>query len=265
MPDAYRSRRALAVALLATALVGAGFAAWLLGLPSAEAWAGLTPGDCPEYCEASDRCGAPATRSAVQQPANTWSNLAYVFVGVWALAARPSALGAVFAFSCLWLGVGSLLFHASVTREHQWLDVTGMYVALGAVAARALHDAFRLRASRTIAAWAIVSGLLAVFKWRIDTTLAMVALGLVVGAGAVRRVRAGRLGTGAALLPLALIAVGYGVRALDVSRAVCDPASLLQGHALWHALAAASLLTAWWNFDADAGDHARTPKRLPEA
>jgi len=39
----------------------------LAGIPSAEAWASLTPGECTEYCEASTQCGPLATRAAVQQ------------------------------------------------------------------------------------------------------------------------------------------------------------------------------------------------------
>jgi hypothetical protein len=94
------------------------------------------------------------------------------------------------------------------------------------------------------------SSLLAIFKWQLDTTIAMVALGFVVAWAMARRMRAGAGSLAAALLPLGLIGIGYGVRALDVSRAWCDPASWLQGHALWHLLSAASLYAAWRFFAA---------------
>lgn len=226
---------------------------WLLPLPSAEVWRDLTPGDCVEYCEASLRCGALETRAAIQQPANTVSNLAFFFVGFLAFAKAPGPGSAIFAFSCLVLGIGSLLFHATVTREFQWLDVAGMYVALAAVAARSLQEGFGLPWRFAGPLWAVGSAILIAFKWMLNTTLTMVSLAVVAAAGMVRRVRAGRGRAPLALLPLGLIAAGYVVRELDVRRVACDPESLLQGHAIWHLLSAASLYAAWRFFDSDPG------------
>lgn len=247
---AQRPWRAVAIAGVATAGAAALLAAWLAPLPSAEVWGGLTAGDCTEYCEASLRCGALATRAAIQQPANTWSNLAFYFVGVLALARGWTPGSVAFAFSCLLLGTGSLLFHATVTREFQWLDVAGMYVALAAVAARAVHDAFGVPWRWTLPAFSLVSAALVAFKWVLNTTLVMVALAGIAAAGMVRTLRRGHGRAMAALLPLGLIALGYGIRALDVGRVVCDPESLVQGHAIWHLLSAASLYAAWRFFDA---------------
>ena len=241
------------VALGATAAVAVLLGAWLLPMPSAEVWRDLTPGNCVEYCEASHRCGAPETRAAIQQPANTVSNLAFVFVGFLAFARAPGAGSAIFAFSCLVLGIGSGLFHATVTREFQWLDVAGMYVALAAVAARSLHEGFGLPWRRAGPLWAGASALLVAFKWMLNTTLTMVFLAVVAAAGMMRRIRAGKGRAPLALLPLGLIAAGYVVRELDVRRVACDPESLLQGHAIWHLLSAASLHAAWRFFDAGPG------------
>lgn len=242
--------RALALGLVVTTAIAVVGALVLSPYPSAEVWGRLTPGDCAEYCEASAHCGALARRAVIQQPANSWSNLAFVLVGFVALFRRLTPRSVTFALACCVLGIGSFLFHATVTRELQWLDVVGMYVALGAVAARGLHDAWGLRWSRVLPAYLGWSSLLTIFKWQLDTTIAMVALGFVVAWAMARRMRAGAGSLAAALLPLGLIGIGYGVRALDVSRAWCDPASWLQGHALWHLLSAASLYTAWRFFDA---------------
>lgn len=258
-PGARPTWRSVSIALGATALVAVLFAIWLASLPSAEAWAGLSPGDCFEYCEASDRCGALATRDAIQQPANTWSNLAFFFVGALALATRWTPGSVVFAFSCSVLGAGSLLFHATVTREFQWLDVAGMYLGLAAVAARALHDGFGVRWRVAVPAWAIGSSLLIAFKWRLDTTLTMLSIGAIAAAGMVRRLRRGFGSLAAALLPLGAIVIAYAVREVDVRRIVCDPASLFQGHALWHLLSAASLYLAFRFFDSGRSDGRTVP------
>ncbi len=249
--DARAPWRDVSIALAATVLVAVLFGIWLLPLPSAEVWAGLSPGDCAEYCEASDRWASLASRDAIQQPANTWSNLAFFFVGALALATRVTPGSVVFAFSCAVLGAGSLLFHATVTREFQWLDVAGMYLGLAAVAARSLHDGFGVRWRVAVGAWATGSALLVAFKWRLDTTLSMISIAAIAATGMVRHVRRGLATAAAALLPLVTIAVAYGVREADVRRIVCDPASLWQGHALWHVLSATSLYLAFRFFDSE--------------
>jgi hypothetical protein len=236
-------------ALLATVTAGALLALAVAQLRSAEVWGGLTPADCAEYCESSDRCGALATRPAIQQTANSWSNLAYLFVGLEAVFRSPTPGAVAFAASCALLAGGSFAFHASVTREAQWLDVAGMFVALGAIAARALHDVFGIGWRLALTLWAIVSAALVALKWQVDTRLVLAALGIVVAGGVIASLRHGRGRAGDALLALALIAIGYAVREVDVRHIWCDPASLIQGHAAWHVLAAASLWTAWRFFD----------------
>ena len=80
-------------------------------------------------------------------PANPWSNLAYVLVGLYALALgwhrrrekcpvgsgyvrHTPAMSFLFGAACCFLGAGSGLFHASLTRWGQQLDVAAMYAPL---------------------------------------------------------------------------------------------------------------------------------------
>jgi hypothetical protein len=67
-------KRALGATLAIAALVALAAAR----LPSAEAWSDLTPAVCNEYCERSTHCGPLASRDAIQQPLNAWSNLAFL-------------------------------------------------------------------------------------------------------------------------------------------------------------------------------------------
>jgi hypothetical protein len=222
----------------------------LAAAPSAELWSSLTPGDCEEYCEGSHRCGALATRDAVQQPLNTWSNLAYVFVGflVWRRPLRPTAL--LFTASLALLGVGSFLFHATVTREMQWLDMAGTYAALVAVIARGVAVAYAISEKLVVALALVADALLAIFKWAIS---AWVVLPLLMAAAAVpiaRWVMRGHRSGRAALLPALLFVAALAARQLDVAHVGCEPASLVyQGHALWHLFTAASLGCAFFLFE----------------
>lgn len=227
---------------LALVVVGAAvFAAY----PDGTLWSAMTPADCAEYCEAHTRCGALATRPSVQQPLNSWSNAAFVFVGLLAIRTRPRALAALFAGSLVLLGVGSFLFHAAVTRETQWLDMVGTYAAVVSVAALGLHK-LGVRAGFAVALALVVDVLIAIFKWRIDAWVALPLLVLAAGAPMALAVRAGRGSARAALLPLVLLGIAVALREADVRRVLCWPDSLwFQGHAVWHVLCAASLGASW--------------------
>lgn len=232
-------------ALVATLALGAAAALWLAAHPTGAVWAGLTPGDCAEYCEAHTRCGALASRPVVQQPLNTWSNLAFVFVGLLAVRTRPRSLALLFAASALTLGAGSFWFHASVTREAQWLDMVGTYAAVVAIGALGL-ERLGVRAASAVAIALVLDGALAVFKWRIDARIVLPLLVVAASLPIVLVVRARRGSARAALLPLGLLVVATLVREADVRRVLCQPDSLLvQGHALWHLLCAAALGAAW--------------------
>lgn len=213
--------------------------------PDATVWQGLTPADCAEYCEAHTRCGALAARAAIQQPLNSWSNAAFVFVGLLAVRTRPRLLAWLFAASALVLGVGSFLFHASVTREMQWLDMVGTYAVVVAIGALGLQR-LGVRAGAAAALALGLDALFAIFKWRIDGAVALPLLVLAAAVPMALLVRAGRGSARAALLPLALLVAATLLREADVRRVLCWPDSaLFQGHAVWHLLCAASLAAAW--------------------
>ncbi len=246
-------------ALLATLGCAAVLAIIFAQFPSAETWAHLAPGNCTEYCERYTSCVLPlAQRPVIQQPLNSWSNLGFVFVGLLAIFSLPVAGSWLFGLSCVILGVGSFLFHASVTYPFQWLDVVGMYVVEAALVAWALHRTWGTAYSRLLPLVLIADIVLAVFKWQLNTMLVMVSMGAAIAALMAVHVRSGRQSLRFALLPLLLIAVAYGIRGLDVQKVLCVPDSLLfQGHALWHLLCAATVYLAFQFF-------AQLPRRAGE-
>ncbi len=235
---------AIVVALLATAACAALLAGIFRYAPSAQIWADLTPGNCPEYCERFTSCALPLhQRPAIQQPLNSWSNLAFVFVGFLAVFRRPHAGSFLFATSCVVLGTGSFLFHASVTYELQWLDVVGMYLVEISILAWAVHCTWGTPYRRLLPVVLVADLLLAIFKWQLSTTLVLLLLGAGIAMLMSTHVRCGRRSLRAAWMPGVLLAVAYMVRDLDVQKVLCAPESLLfQGHALWHFLCA----TAVW-------------------
>jgi hypothetical protein len=205
------------------------------------------PNNC--FCE-------PLRDSFIRQPINTYSNLAYVLVGLLILAnartdsARANLMSShrafptVFGIATILIGVGSFFYHASLTFVGQWFDLMGMYLFASFAL---LYNLARLRPMRgtTFAVgYVVMNALLGyllivnpfirrqVFAGMIWVVLALEALVLLA--------ERPKMKTRYLIGALVSLIIAYGIWILDESRAWCDPTSLLQGHALWHGLTAAA-------------------------
>jgi hypothetical protein len=237
-------------AAIASALLALIVAPVTLSLSSGEVWSELTPGNCTEYCENHHRCGAPAMRPAIQQPMNTWSNLAYVFFGFVALLPRRAdVLARLFGVSMLLLGTGSFLFHASITREMQWLDVVGMYAVQIALIAVGVGRLWPVSPMALLVGALATDVLFAAFKWQINTWLAIPALGAVTAVLIVLAVRRDGRPYRGPMVALPLLGAGILLQRLEVHRVICFPESFFQPHAAWHLLTAIALYLAYHFFE----------------
>lgn len=189
--------------------------------------------------------------SWIVEPANTWSNLFYVIAALilwrWSHERQVHSLIRGFAPSALVVGLFSFIYHASNTFFFQVFDFVGMFVFLGLPLALNLK---RLRATSVGLTWAtvIASGTGLVFLLRsqelaIQPLVAALILGIVVTEAACRYRRADSPSYGPFWLALALLAGAGAFSFLDLTRTWCNPDNhVIQGHALWHMLAAASML-----------------------
>lgn len=195
----------------------------------------------------------------VVEPSNAWSNLAYVFVGLWILGrARDRGGGALSAIgvAAILLGLGSFSFHATGIRAFEVVDVSGMYLVSG------LGLTFALR---RLLGWSD-AGAIAFFAGSV-----LASSGLMIALGNDGIVVFGVETAAVALLELHLrtrnpigagrwmvAAVGVLLGALviwrlDFTGVLCDPDNhWITGHAVWHALTAASILL-FFEFQARAG------------
>ena len=231
----------------------------------------------------------------IRTRANTFSNLAYVTVGLYAcglaladrrrarlagpdappvnIVVATPALSALFGLSCLWLGFSSGLFHASLTRAGQRLDVAAMYPPLlsllAIAAARALPPRIGRRFGAGVPTWGVLAAVIVVaeialwrWKWSMSATTVLstliAAMAGVTVAEHLRwpgRFRSAWLGWGACLL-----AAGIACRQSDVARSFpVGPESWLQGHALWHLLTAAALGTLYLHERSEKRESIRAP------
>lgn len=231
----------------------------------AEPWRAWRPAVCVPDCF----CEQPRP-GLIRQPADTWSNLAYVAVGVALLAEaaraprrRSGRLGddarhtALYGALIVFLGAGSFFFHASLTLVGEWFDVFGMYVVMGYLALYALRRSKLLPGS--LAGWfaALAASSAAVLSFHAGMLLRLplfAAILAVLLAVELFNWTRGQRRMDISWLAAALLCffVSFAIWTLDKTRVLCDPESLLQGHAVWHVLGAACLAALFFYFRSEA-------------
>jgi hypothetical protein len=226
-----------------------------------ESWAAWQPATCmPDACF----CEAIGP-GFVRQPIGTWSNLAFVLVGLLILedvlrpaSARSNLLaqrrtyGVVYAVAVILIGLGSWFYHASLTFVGQWFDVMGMYL-LGTF--MLLYCCARLRplSSRTFALSYVLFNLAPAISLIVVPELRRYLFGLLLVATialevVIRRQHVAQIRTGYFIAALLIYLLAQIIWTLDLNRIVCDPNGLLQGHALWHILTATSAGLLYWYY-----------------
>jgi hypothetical protein len=241
----------ITLASLAPALVNYSWASWQP--------ATCLPNNC--FCE-------PLRAGFIRQPINTYSNLAYILVGLLILAstrsdpARANLLSShrayplVFGGATMAIGVGSFFYHASLTFVGQWFDLMGMYLFANFAL---MYTLARLRPMRGatfalgyIVMNAILGYLLIVNPEVRRQVFAAMIYGVIALEALVLLAERPRIKTRYFVGALVSLVVAYGIWLLDESRVWCDPTSVLQGHALWHFLTAAAvglLYLYYWSED----------------
>jgi hypothetical protein len=232
----------------ATAVVSCGLLAWAIG----RGWLGADVGRGANFCEA-------AREGAVRQPANTFSNLGFVAAGLliaWHAGVRQnlgSSLSAhrqlATAMACLvvLLGPGSAAMHATQSSLGGHLDMLSMYL----VASFALAYAMMrwLRGQTALFVTTFVAGILfcelvglwgaklPVVTYSGNAAFALLLLAAIVLEVLIMRRGEVRLEKTYAYASLASLLTAFVI--WNASKTwLCEPQSLVQGHAIWHLLGA---------------------------
>ncbi|HWB62653.1 MAG TPA: ceramidase domain-containing protein [Chitinophagales bacterium] len=226
----------------------------------------LANGNTFHFCEAN-RMG-----QLIRQPANTWSNLGYLLVGLFALTlgiqdykrserkasdnflVRHPLFSILFGVSALYLFTGSFLYHASLTRFFQKLDQAGLYSMVVMVLTFNLYKIFPL--VRIKGKWksshafmvALAMGLnvfLFIKLGAININLLFPTLIVIIMLTSLYYllfVNREHYFTNYLWAALATMVLAGVIWILDRTNMVCSPTSIFQGHAAWHLLTAASIL-----------------------
>ncbi|HRN93681.1 MAG: ceramidase [Chitinophagales bacterium] len=226
----------------------------------------------------------------IKQPSNTWSNLAYIPVGLAIVSlgfadlrqgmerrkcenflVRYPIFSIIFGFSTLYVGLGSFLYHASLTSYFQKHDQMGMYALVLTILAFSVYRIFptiklfgKWRSFHSIGL--VLAGIFFVYifaewsKININTLfpiliISVFALHIYYEIFIKKSVAFSKYMLGG----FACLAMGYIIWMLDRSHVVCSPESWFQGHAVWHILTAASALLVYMYYRTDT---APVPEKL---
>lgn len=203
-------------------------------------------------------CEQPRIGSLIVQPANSWSSYGYAFAGFlmillargkgWKSGFHPVAVS-VFGATAIFVGLGSVLLHATLTLWGQFFDVTGMYFTSGFMLVSALACWRRLSGRQAALLYAaLVTVLLIVLYTQPEVRRWLFAVVLIAAIGLeliFARPRRSGVRVGYYLAGILTKAVAFAIWNLDQQGLVCAPESLFQGHAAWHLLGATSL---WLTF-----------------
>jgi hypothetical protein len=217
------------------------------------------------YCEAS-RDGW------IKQPANTWSNLGYVLAGllVGFVAGRDVASRApgkksnrmrgsflyptMYASIGVFIGPASMALHATTTVNGAKIDVFSMYLWATFVLAYALARMRYLSERQFLVLFGVVSAVLVVpVLFDIPANSGNAIFATILATYAVLeswiQVRApkGRYDPIPLCVALGAFVLAFSIWILSHTGApLCDPHSLIQGHAAWHLLTAVSVVAFYW-------------------
>ena len=160
------------------------------------------------------------------QSANSISSLTFVLVGLLLVQRRP-----VLGWAAIAVGIGSFLFHGPMPGWAEWAHDVSLAMVPVAIA-------FEARPRVVL----VIAGLVAVvFGLWLGVAEVVTAI-LVIEAGVIVWSRRKTVSIRPAALAIALLAAGALVSVLSRTNGqLCDPDSLLQGHALWHVLGASAL------------------------
>ncbi len=214
-----------------------------------------------------DKCFCEAVEQGVfKQFANTWSSYSFVLAAMLMIGIAKSKLQLsnqrlssihklMFIFSTIIVGIGSAFYHASLTFFGQFIDVFGMYLIATFILVYSWERIRKFSRTLTIIFYVLLNTTFALALYLIPETrrflFAVILLFGVISEIVVQKNSRLMIQRKWFYSGLTVFAVAYIIWILDITKVLCSPDSLLQGHAVWHILGAVAILFLYIYFDSE--------------
>lgn len=187
--------------------------------------------------------------SYVNNPANTWSNIGYIFLAFWILKKyrKDGKFEAFYGWTLLFTGLSSAFYHATNNYLTQFFDFLGMFALVSSIIVfnfkrLGLTKDFSFRLFGVIVLFFTMAFFGAKYLFPVQFLIVIGIGGILIQEGILFFTQRAR---SFALFGLAifLLALAQLFSQLDLHRIWCEPKNhiILQGHALWHFIASMAL------------------------
>jgi len=233
---------------------------FLTALELVHFWEILQPATCmPNHCFCE-----PVVSGLIRQPINTWTNLAFILAAAGTtLVASLDLFGttekqdsinlmrsqwiypATYAYTAALVGIGSMLYHGTMTFIGQVPDILGMYLLSTFMALYNLSRTLKLKGLTFFGLYILVNITLGTTStiWPESRRAIFIGILLVILASELlaRKRVSSQMSRKFLLAALTSLIIGCSAWLLDVNGMFCKPNNWFQLHSLWHIGMAAAI------------------------
>lgn len=213
------------------------------------------PNPHPQGCfwyEYAEKWGVPDIKYCeetlcqfISEPANTWSNLSFVLVGLIIMFMRERKEGEsrfieLYGLNMVFVGVTSLFYHLSNNFLTQFIDFLGMYAFFGLLFLGNLEYLGKVKKKSLLKIYltSFIPFSLIFFSFRHLGIPVQLSIFLVILGGLVTKyfiLRTYRVDYKLLAGSLSIFVIAFACQVADINRIACDPSNhWLQFHGLWH-------------------------------
>jgi hypothetical protein len=209
-------------------------------------WADWRQASCLPDCW----CEAARHGHWILEPINTWTNLAFIFAGIYIfwvrnknnsenLLTQTTFFSSVYATALVILGAGSFFFHMSQTFWGQWFDVIGMYLVAVYFIFYNFHRLKLIDKAKFLIGYIVSVSVLGYVIYAFPQTrrylFGVIAIAALIQTIVTQKKMASTINKKLLFSALGIFAIGQTTWILDKQKVWCDPhASWMNGHGVWH-------------------------------